>query len=215
MTFPRPGNWHLYLSASIPSDLYQPAQRVVAQQVLVVGTPPDAQCADVIDIVKAPSHVGAPLLTVTASPSGNVQHLVDFKLTSAARVNDFTAHLVAPDKPIYRHECTRVEVAFTHARTGKPLADLLTAPHPSMHALSIAHQGLGDTAAGGALPMQEWIAWPAAAEAAVLEASKHQGLDPCNLDAHYSQRQGMPAGGTLVLYVRLEHAGPHQLFVQV
>jgi hypothetical protein len=128
--------------------------------------------------------------------------------------SDIEAQLIAPDKPVFRHDCNRFEVTFTYANSSKPVTDLQTAPHPSMHALSVAHRNSSNAAAAGAIVMQEWLAWPAAAEAAVLDADK-RGLDLCNMDAYYNQDQASSAGGSLVLYMRFEHAGQHQLFLQV
>ena len=210
LTFPYPGFWHLHLSANVSSAVHQPAQRIVSQQLLRIGPAPDAQSVDGADKSRV-SNVRVP---ITAKASDNVQHSVNFMHSSTGGRSDIEAQLIAPDKPVFRHDCNRFEVTFTYANSSKPVTDLQTAPHPSMHALSVAHRNSSNAAAAGAIVMQEWLAWPAAAEAAVLDADK-RGLDLCNMDAYYNQDQASSAGGSLVLYMRFEHAGQHQLFLQV
>jgi hypothetical protein len=221
LTFPQAGTWYLHASATLTSLMTGRATTAFHRQVLHVGSSSPAQ----LPAQSAPpaSKPNSMALLTTVVPNGSQRtsnhdsQMLQVPARHAAP-GAMLATLQHPGGEVFRHDCRRFVLDFQDAETGKPVQDLEPWVHPSMHALVAAKPVFA--AGQDAFALWEAHGWPEALDFAVFGDDKQHGLDPCNMQTSSAQAArealaGQRFGPRLVLYLRFERGGPHEVFVQV
>jgi hypothetical protein len=219
LTFPVAGAWYLHVSVSLPSHSSPMGTVVEEQHTFKVGQ---------ITSVQNHTSTQKALNPVSAAPSLTAllpSALVPQRQRGIMHVPSLPPARKAPGamyislsvrgNAFWQHVCHRVVLRLTDATSGNDVDNLVPWLHDSMHVLIAppAHE-----TAPPHLLHKHVI--PEALDETIFAGDKQAGIDPCNIEMHKvaaGAQQGRKGsmGPRLVMYIRFQAGGLHDLYVQV